>query len=136
VDAFAGSVIQIDMSPGNEGTSVSGVHAFAPLQDGAGDRVLPSSIALDGTSLFLIHAVDPLDCRIQAIDPGTISLFGAPLTLTSFGTLLPAGARSAVDGELFLRFRVQLTGQPESEPTPFDQVRVNDVQLTYENKPF
>jgi len=135
-DGMAGTLLQVDYSPGTEGDSLSGVHGFAPLAfNGAG--VLPSALAYDGGSLFLVHATDPLDSRLQALSPAAVSLVGADLVLAGFGTTLPEAVRSIGDGDKFLRFRLVIDGAYDaSDGTQFRGVRIDSIEFTYENKAF
>jgi len=135
VDAMAGTLFQVSLAPGSEGSSVTGLQRFSPLTSG-GQGVVPSSVAFSGTSLFLVHATDIEDCRVAAVAPASVSLAGAPLNLASFGTLLPEGANAISDGVTYLRFRIVIDGVHNDGVTQFGTVRVDDVDLTYENRPF
>ncbi len=135
LDPFDTELMQIDFAPGSEGISTAGVQARAETVSN-GARAVMSGLAFDGTELFLVHAVDPLDCRAIAIDPASVDLFGGDLDLPSFGTLLPTGSRSVVDGDIFFRFRIELTGGDEDGPVVFERVRIDSVSVRYENKPF
>jgi hypothetical protein len=135
-DGTAGTLMQASYLPGSEGESLTGVHAFARLTSG-GAGVVPSALAFDGADLYLVHATDPADGRVQALDPATVSLAGADLPLAGFGTLLPEPARSIADGDKFLRFRLVLDGAHDaSDGTQFRGVRVESIEFTYENKAF
>ncbi len=135
-DGMAGTLFQVSYAPGSQGESLTGVHGFSQLTSG-GAGVVPSAVAYDGSSLFLVHATDPADSRVQAIDPASVSLAGADLALAAFGTTLPEPVRSIADGDKFLRFRLVLDGTYDaSDGTAFRGVRVESIEFVYENKAF
>ncbi len=135
LDAMAGTVFQVSWSPGSEGSSVTGLQRFSRLTAG-GLGVVPSSLAFDGSSLFLLHATDAADARLAALAPSAVSLGGAPLPLATFGTLLPEGARALADGASFLRFRIVIDGVHDDGVTQFGTVRIDGIDLRYENRSF
>jgi len=136
-DAMRSRLFQVSLEPGFEGTSMSGGggERFSPLTFG-GDKVVPSAVAFDGTSLFLLHATDPKDSRIGEIDPATVSETGADLILGGFGTLVPETPRSVADGDQFLRFLMIIDGALDAGGTSFRKVRLDTVTVDYENKAF
>jgi hypothetical protein len=144
-DALAGRLFQLDLSAGNEGQSLTGSESYSSLffdldPDMAPDPlpVLPSAVAFDGTDLYLIHAVDPVDARVRRlsradVDPAGL---GVDTVIDAFGTLLPENAPSIADGNIFLRFRILIDGEKDVGATMFRKVRVDSIVLTYENEPF
>jgi hypothetical protein len=144
-DALANRLFQVDLSAGNEGQSQTGSESFSTLlfdvDGGAAPDpvpVIPSAVAFDGTDLFLVHAVDPVDGRVRrlarsAVDPGGV---GADTVLANFGTLLPQAPFSMQDGHLYLRFRILIDGAKDAGATMFRKVRIDTIELTYENEPF
>ena len=134
VDALYGRLLQVDMTGGNEGQSVPAMHVSTRLEDNLGQGVVPSSIAFDGSSLFLVHATKASDTRAKILDLGDVT--EPVLSLDDFGTLLPEGSRSMLDSDTFLRFRFEFTGTPRNSPVVFDRVRVDQIIVSYENLPF
>jgi hypothetical protein len=144
-DALTTRLFQVNMSAGNEGLSQTGSESFSALRFDAVPGsppdpvpVIPSAVAFNGTDLFLIHAVDPTDGRVRrlartAVDPGGV---GAVTDLAHFGTLLPQAASSMEDGHLFLRFRIVIDGAKDVGATTFRKVRIDAVDVTYDNEPF
>ena len=92
-----------------------------------GENVVPSALALNGTTLYMIHATDPADARVGDIATAAVSLVGADLVLADFGVLLPEIPRSIADGDPFLRFRVLIDGVHEADGTSFSQVRAEQI---------
>jgi len=134
-DGMAGTLFQVSLAPGLEGESDSGSEGFSPLV-ASGKAVVPSAVAFDGASLYLVHATDPADARVGAVARSAVSLVGADLVLSGFGTLLPEKPLSIADGDPFLRFRLLIDGVHEADGITFGQVRVNDIEFVCENKPF
>ena len=134
-DAASGSLFQLSLAPGFEGTATTGVERYSKLVSGA-DGVIPSALAHDGANLALVHATDPDDGRVRKVAPSSVSLVDADLDLPDFGTLLPEKARAKGDGDLFLRFRVVIDGVHDAGGTSFRQVRIDSVEVVYENKAF
>ncbi|MHC4845283.1 MAG: hypothetical protein ACYTCU_03880, partial [Planctomycetota bacterium] len=136
-DAMRSRMFQVSLEAGFEGTSMSGGggERFSVLKSGT-DKVVPSAVAFDGTSLYMLHATDPKDSRIGEIDPSTVSETGADLVLGGFGTLVPETPRSVADGDQFLRFRMIIDGALDVGGTSFRKVRLDTVTVDYENKAF
>lgn len=136
-DAMLGQIYQISLVPGFEGISTSGPgnERFSALMEGT-DKVVPSAVAFDGTSLYLLHATDSADSRIGEIDPTDVSETGADLVLGGFGTLVPEPPRSFADGDQFLRFLLIIDGIHDAGLTSFRRVRVDTLTVDYENKAF
>jgi len=134
-DSNAGSLIELSIAAGLEGTSLTGSERLSALTFG-GDGVLPSAIAFRSGVLFLVHAVDPSDSRVQALVPTSLSLSGEEYPLLDFGAILPEGPVSIGDGDVFVRFRVTIDGTHEADGVSFKEVRIEAVDLTYENSAF
>jgi hypothetical protein len=134
-DAQSRTLFRVSLAAATKGQSLSGLDGFSVLTSG-GQGVIPSGLAFDGTSLFLIHATDPADSRVQALPPSAVSVTGADLNLAGFGTLLPEKPRAIGDGDIFLRFRVVIDGVHDAVGTSFRQVRVDEVTFTYSNSSF
>jgi hypothetical protein len=136
-DSMRGQLYQISLEPGFEGTSMSGGggERFSSLKNGA-DTVIPSAVAFDGASLALLHATDPTDSRLGAIDPADVSETEADLVLAGFGTLVPEPPRSYADADQFLRFLLIIDGGHDAGPVSFRNVRVDTLTVDYENKSF
>jgi hypothetical protein len=133
-DAQSRTLFRVSLGA-NKGESLSGVDGFAPLTSG-GLGAIPSGLAFDGINLYLVHATNPSDSRVQSLLPSAVSKFGAPLNLASFGTKLPEEPRAIGDGDIFLRFRVIIDGVHEAAGTSFRTVRVDEVTFTYVNDAF
>ena len=134
-DSNQGLLFEVNFASGFEGTSVTGSERLSKLTSG-GDGVLPSGIAFKPGSLYLVHATDVADTRIQALPPASVSLTGADLALSTFGVLLPEGARSIADGDVFLRFRISIDGLHDVDGVSFRNVRIDAIDLTYANEAF
>jgi hypothetical protein len=134
-DGMSGTLFQVSLAPGFEGQSVSGSQRFSPLGF-AGDGVVPSAVALNGSQLYLLHATEPADTRVQALATSAVSLTGAQLVLTGFGTLMPEKARSIADSEPFIRFRLSLDGVHDADGVSFRKVRAESVEFQIENQSF
>jgi len=140
VDAPAGTVTQFDWTAGNEGDSTSGVHARARLTSG-GEGVVLSSLAYDGSLLWLVRAVDSDVTTTFSLDPATLPTDGSDVALGSFGTALPEVAPAIADGKVFLRFRVTLDATFVDEahpggPEPFAGLVMDGITIRLENAPF
>jgi hypothetical protein len=144
-DALANRVFQADLSAGNEGLSQTGSESFSTLlfdlDPGAAPEpvpIIPSAVAFDGTDLFLVHAVDPTDGRVRRLARTDVDAagVGADTVLADFGTLLPEAPFSMDDGRIFLRFRIRLDGSKDAGATSFRKVRIDTIELTYDNEPF
>jgi hypothetical protein len=134
-DGMTGTLFQVSLAAGFEGESLSGAQRFSPLTFG-GDGVVPSAVAFDGSQLFLLHATDPAETLVQALATSSVSLTGADLVLTGFGTEMPEAAPSIADGDPFLRFRLSLDGVHEADGVSFRKVRADLVEFQLENKSF
>ncbi|HEX5010732.1 MAG TPA: hypothetical protein VFY71_10040, partial [Planctomycetota bacterium] len=134
-DGMTGTLFQVSLVPGFEGQSVSGSQRFSPLAF-AGDSVVPSALAVNGGQLYLLHATDPSDTRLQALAASAVSLTGAPLVLTGFGTLTPQKPRSIADSDPFLRFRLSLDGVHDADGVSFRNVRAESVEFQIQNQSF
>ena len=138
VDAPTGTVFEIDVSAGNEGTSTSGTHAFARLTNG-GQTTLLSSIAYDGSTVWVVHATDVDATTLIGLDPA--DLMAGEYALPSLGSLLPETARSIGDGDVYVRFRLAIDGTFTDElhpggPVSFRDVSIDEVELTTRNTSF
>src|SRR5262249_41377082 len=87
-DAQSRTLFRVSLASATKGQSTTGLDGFSVLSSG-GQGAIPSGFAFDGSKLYLIHATDPADSRVQSLLPSAISVTGAGLDLPSFGTLLP-----------------------------------------------
>ncbi len=133
-DALTRRLIEMDAAPASLGESISSNHVLLELKDATDAGLVPSALGLNGSDLFLIHAVDPLVSEIVKFSLSPL-LGETELAITAFDAELPAQAKSMIDGDLFIRFRIELLGEPVIEGTEFRKVRIDRVILTYENKP-
>ncbi|MCB9897235.1 MAG: hypothetical protein H6825_04445 [Planctomycetes bacterium] len=138
VDAPTGTVFEIDVSDGNEGTSTTGVHAFAKLLNGASGTVL-SSIAYDGATVWVVRSVDVDQTTLIALDPA--DLMAGEYALPGLGAVLPETAKSIGDGDVFLRFRLAIDGTFVDETHPggavaFRHLAVDEVEFSLRNASF
>lgn len=134
-DSIAGSVFELNFAAGFEGTSLIGSERFSALTFG-GDGALPSAIAFRSGSLFLVHATDPLDSRIQSLPPTSVSLIGEDLALTAFGVVLPESPRAIGAGDVFIRFRASIDGAHDADGVSFRTVRIDSIDMRYVNDSF
>jgi hypothetical protein len=134
-DALQGVLFQVSLAPGFEGTSVTGSERYSALTS-AGDGVVPSALAFRSGELFLVHATDPADSRVQSVLPTAVSLTGADLVITDFGELLPEAPFSIADGDIFLRFRLTIDGVHDADGVSFRSVRIDSLDISFQNTPF
>jgi hypothetical protein len=156
-DARAGRLFTVSLAPGNEGVSTTGADSYSALlfDEAAGGPpavgVVPSGVAFDGGSLYLVHAVDRdtdssddnVGPKVRRLSPAVVdpSGNGTATVLDSFGVTLlgpslPEGPASITDGDMFLRFKLLIDGEKLVGSTQFSNVSVDNVGFIVENQAF
>ncbi len=136
VDATTSEIFVLTLGAGGTASSTTGIEPSGFLELASGDGILPSSVAFDGTSLFLVNAVAKDDTSITTIAPGDIGSIGAPVVVAEFGPQAPEGAQASGDGDQFVRFEITLDPDAVDNGTTFDLVRIDEVRIVFENKSF
>ncbi len=135
VDAMQGLLLQVSLVPGFEGTSTQGSEPASRLVSG-GELLVPSAVAFDGTTLYLVRATHSASAVVIEIDPDDVSLMGSDLELADPGVAVPEVTPTLISGRQFVRFNLVIDGLHEADGISFRKVRIDDVTIHFENEAF
>lgn len=134
-DGLSSEVFVLTLAGDGSVSSTSGIEASGVLEFD-GDGVIPSALAFDGTSLFVVNAADKDETTITSITAASVPTGGAPIVLPAFGPAAPVGGLAVGDGKQFVRFEITLESGASFGATTFDLLRIDEVRIVFENESF